>query len=280
MRVVVFRDPHPRSLRICDSVVEGVKRLGWSVIETSVPHVAPLGDLIVGYGWRNFPTYDAYRRAGLPFIYIDLGYWVRKKARSDYGGNHKVVLNGRHATPYFQRNRSGDRLAVSEGAPQLRPWQPDGNHIVLAGLSAKGAASSGLYPLQWEMEAIKALRRVTRRTIVYRPKPSWRDARPIRGTIFSPASETIESVLEGAAGLVTLHSNAAIDALVNGVPIYAYEGLASAMSVAQIADIVSRPRRDIDRDQFLRDVAYCHWRRSEIASGEVFAQFVSDGLIG
>lgn len=250
--------------------------MGWDVHSTFDLHTVPMGDLIAGYGWRNYQMFKLYRDAGRPFIYVDLGYWNRKKARSDYGGYHKVVLNARHATEYFQRGRPSDRRTIE--CPTVSPWQPEGRHIIIAGLSGKGALSSGLKPLEWEQWAIKVLRRVTDRPIVYRPKPSWKDARPIPLTQFSPGTVSIEDALVGAYALVTLHSNAAIDALCAGVPIFAGEGLASVMSVENLRDIVE-PRRDIDREQFLNDVSYCHWRRSEIASGAVFQQFVDDGLI-
>lgn len=278
MKICIFRDTHPRSLRICDSLEEGVKRVGWDYCSTYDVHLEPRGDMIVAYGWKNFHMFDTYRRAGLPFMFIDLGYWSRKKARSDYGGNHKVVLSAKHATNYFQRNRPSDR--IGEDAPKIQPWRKSGSHIVLAGLSAKSAAGSGLRNLEWETWAIERIRSVTDRPILYRPKPSWKEAAPIPGTKFSYGESTsIEQALENAFALVTLHSNAALDALCAGVPVFSAEGLASAVSHKTIEQMISDPRRDIDREQFLADVSYCHWRRAEISSGAMFDCFIQDGLI-
>lgn len=274
MNVCVFRYQHPRSKKIADALADGAKRVGWGVVDTEEEHLQPKADMLLAYGWRNQPMFEAYRRAGLHFIYCDLGYWSRKRARSDYGGYHKVVLDGRHATSYFRRNRPGDRL---EGAPLIGPWQQGGRHIVLAGLSAKGAVASGMRPLAWEYQTIAALRKLTDRPIIYRPKPSWRDARPIEKTIFSPGEQLIEEVLRGAHMLVTLHSNAALDALAAGVPVHAVEGLASVMSTP--LENVENPLRPNDRQQFFADVSYCHWVRTEIASGMVFDQFRADGLL-
>lgn len=274
VKVCVFRYQHPRSRKIADALADGARRLGWGVVDTEEEHFQPKADMLLAYGWRNQAMFEAYRRAGLHFIYVDLGYWQRKRARSDYGGNHKVVLDGRHATGYFRRGRPMDRL---EGSPPIGLWQQNGRHIVLAGLSAKGAVASGMRPLAWEHVTIAGLRKLTDRPIVYRPKPSWRDARPIDKTIFSPGEQPIEEVLQGAHMLVTLHSNAALDALAAGVPIYAAEGLASVMSTS--LENIETPHRPADRRQFFADVSYAHFTRHEIASGMVFEQFMADGLL-
>lgn len=248
--------------------------MGWKVLDTEEAHLVPKADLFMAYGWVNRPMFEAYRRAGLDFVYIDLGYWARKRARSDYGGLHKVVVNGRHATSYFRdRPRPHDRL---EQAPTIQPWR-QGNRIILAGLSAKGAVGSGMRPLAWEHEMIAAIRKVSRRPITYRPKPSWRDARPIEGTTFSPGEQPIEEVLRGAHALVTLHSNAALDALAAGVPVHAVEGLSSVMSTP--IEEIETPHRPSDREQFFADVSYCHWTRQEISNGIVFDIFRSEGLL-
>jgi hypothetical protein len=220
--------------------------------------------------------FNTYRTAGLPFIYIDLGYWNRKKARSDYGGFHKVVLNARHATDYFQRNRPHDRVT---GAPLIEPWRTGGRHIVLAGLSGKGAAGSGLAPLQWETLAITQIPRYTHRPTMNRPKPSWTHARQITATTSNPNQHTPAKALTDAHALVTLHSNSAIDALCAGVPIFSAEGLASVASMKGLEEIETPQRGVFDREQFIADVGYCHWIRAEITYGTVFRCFIKDGMV-
>lgn len=274
MNVCVFQYQHSRSKRVAQALAEGAGRVGWKIEITEESHLRPRADILMSYGWVNRPMFEAYRLAGGHYIYVDLGYWTRKRARSDYSGHHKVVLDARHATAYFRRNRPHDRL---DGAPPIKPWAKNGRHIVIAGLSAKGAVGSGMRPLAWEHETIARLRQLTDRPIVYRPKPSWRDARPIEKTIFSPSEQPIEEVLQGAHALVTLHSNAALDALAAGVSIYAQEGLSSVMSTP--LEEIEKPRRPDDREQFFADVSYCHFTRQEIATGMVFDQFRADGLL-
>jgi hypothetical protein len=276
MKVCVFVDRHPRSSRLGEALLAGANRVGWNAFVTKDFHETPRADLVAAYGWRNRAVLEAYRNAGLHYIHVDLGYWRRKQFRSDYGGLHKVVLDDRHATAYFRRGRPHDRL---QDAPRLDPWRTGGSNIVLAGLSAKSAQVSGVQSLAWEHRIIEQLRRVTARPIVYRPKPSWQGAQPIDGTIFSPPEQPLDDVLADARVLLTLHSNAALDALAAGVPVLAEEGLASVMSTVTIDEIETPHEEPGDRAQFFADVSYCHWTRHEIADGTVFALLQADGLL-
>ncbi len=266
---------NPRSGVIAKALAEGARRLDWDVVVTDAWAQDPGADLVAGYGWCNHRLFDRYRAAGKQFIYVDLGYWQRKSFMGDFNGYHKVVVDGRHATGYFQRNRPHDRL---DGAPEIKPWRRDGTEIVLAGLSPKAAAASGLASLAWEKKMIEEIQAVTDRPIVYRPKPSWADAQPIEGVGFAGRDRKIETVLESAWALVTLHSNAALDAIAAGVPIFAEAGLASAVSMRSIADIEAQTE-EFDRHQLLADVGYCHWRTEEIANGALFADLLDQKLV-
>ena len=276
MKVVVYAEPHTRrSSQIGEALLNGARRMGWSADITPRLHIEAKGDIIAAYGWKNVQMFNAYRKAGRHFLYVDLGYWSRKRSRGDFSGFHKCVLDARHATKYFQRNRPADRI---KGAPSIEPWQSSGKHIILAGMSAKGAGASGQPTLAWELATIAKLRKVTDRPIIYRPKPSWRDAKPIDGTTFSPGTQPIAEVLRGAHALVTYHSNASLDALAAGVPIYAHEGLGSVMSMGSLADIETPPR-PAGRKQLFADIGYCQWSVAEITDGTMWAQFVADGML-
>lgn len=280
MRICIRHDPNNlRSIKIGQALALGARAMGWNPIETDREHSEPKGDLIAAYGWANANLFETYRRAGGSYVYVDLGYWGRKKFRSDYGGMHKVVVNARHATEYFQRRpRPADRMA---GAPILKPWRENnGNRIIVAGLSAKAAKSHGLASMEWEMSAIAMLRQITSRPLIYRPKPSWKEAAPIAGIEYSPCTVPIEDALRSAYALVTLHSNAAIDAIAAGVPVFASSGLPSAVSFKLISEIEDPPTVSAAaRYQFLADVSYCHWSRDEMASGAVWQHLKDEGLI-
>jgi hypothetical protein len=260
---------------VAEALMLGARRHGWSVDMVSHWSERPRGSFLAAYGWKNLGFFETYRAAGLPFVYVDLGYWQRKRHKNDYSGFYKVVVNARHATEYFRRNRPHDRTG---GAPRIEPWRKSGEHIVLAGLSAKSAAAVGLKPLEWETRIIEELAKYTSRPIIYRPKPSWKGAQPIPGMAYSPRTESISVPLARAWALVTLHSNAALDALAAGVPIYAPEGVASVMSMPSLANIET-PEYPEGREQLFADIGYLHWTLAEMTSGKVWAHLKEEGFL-
>lgn len=281
MNVGIIIDNHPRSRRIGDALVEGAKRVGWIYTIINGIDESLNFDVIVGYGWCHRLSFEHYKEKGSKYIYIDLGYWNRKLYRSDYNGFHKCILNNRHPTKYF-RKRKRDSRRITIDAPVIRPWSSTHNdkHIILAGMSAKGALSLGLQPMEWERRTVDKLRRITNRNIIYRPKPSWRGFTPIDGTYLSLDTQPISDILQNAHALVTYYSNASFDALAAGVPIYTVEGPAKVASIDSIDNIENAGDfKTINRQQLFNDISYCHFIKDEIASGQMFSQFMADGLI-
>lgn len=281
MNVCVLIDNHPRARRIGDALLSGIAYMRWIPTILNTLDESKQFDLVVGYGWCHRDTFEYYKSKGSKYIYIDLGYWNRKLYRSDYNGFHKCILNNRHPTKYF-RKRPRDSRRITLDAPVIQPWSSTnkGKHIVLAGMSAKGALSLGLQPMEWERRTVDKLRRVTKRTIVYRPKPSWRGFTPIEGTQLSIDPQPILDILHNAHALVTYYSNASFDALAAGVPIYTVEGPAKIASIDRLENIENADEyKTIDRKQLFNDISYCHFIKDEISSGFMFSQFMRDSLL-
>lgn len=225
------------------------------------------GDVVVAYGWRWPELFWAYRFSGRHFVYLDLGWWERKPPGAINEGFHKVVVDGREPNDYFRRCSSPDRF--SRFGLTVAPWRQDGAHVLLAGMSAKSAGTRGYGPQQWELAMVQNLREITAREIVYRPKPSWLEAKPIPGTAFSPPQVPIERALANAWAVVTLHSNVAVDALLAGIPIHCQEGVALPFSTH--LDMIDRPFSPTTpisaRENLMADIAYCQWSVPELADG-------------
>jgi len=255
-------------------MAEGVAACG------DVPILAPDftptdSDVCVAYGWANPATFQNYRARGRSFVYIDLGWWNRKPEGRPLEGFHKVCVNGREPDALMARHWPSDRFAHFGIVPA--PWRRWGRDVVLAGMSGKSARTRGYGPQQWEIAAINELRRYTDRPIIYRPKPSWLEAKPIPGTIFSPPSQSIMEALENAWALVTLHSNAAVDALLAGVPISASEGVCKNLSTP-LSEIES-PRYPTGRDQLMCDIAYQQFNVPEMRAGIVWKHLKRAGVL-
>lgn len=264
MKVAVyFERASRRSREIARSIGLGVELCGDSVIfQQHWTHRTDC-DVAVAYGWGHPDLFQQYRAAGKHFVYIDLGWWLRKPEGMPLEGFHKIVVDGREPTSYFRGGFPSDRF--ERFGLKIKPWRVAGDHILLAGMSAKSAGTRGYGPQEWERWVIDEIRRYSDREIWYRPKPSWADATPIPGTRFSPATESVEVALAEAWVAVTLHSNVAVDALIAGVPFVAIEGVCENLSTPlyQIED----PRCPDGREELLADIAYCQFNTEELRDG-------------
>lgn len=216
-----------------------------------------------------------YQARGLKAFYIDLGYWGRRK-RTRWDGYHKIVLNGRHPTDYFQRRtHSPDRFR--ELGVKIEPWRKSGRHIIIAGMSAKAAAAEGFQANQWERSAIAKLRKITDRPLIYRPKPNWEGATPLVGSTFQKDVE-LEDALRNCYAVVTHHSNVGVDALMAGVPVFSTEGVASVLGRTSLKYIEDAVRPD-GREQWAADLAHVQWSMDEMKSGACWRYLKDEGLV-
>lgn len=279
-RVAIYRaSGNTRSGVICKALEAGIRAAGdLPVPRDEADYGAPETRVAAHYGLAGKlqRVFDDHRTDGRAVVYIDLGYWGRRPSNNRWIGYHKLSVNDRHPTAYFQRRpHPMDRARALDVEPQ--PWRT-GSHILLCGMGDKGAPAEGFRPEEWERAAIATLRQYTDRPIVYRPKPSWKTARPIEGCGYSPGSIDIAVALEGAHAVVTHHSNAAVDGLVAGVPAFCWKGVASPMALQDLSRIES-PWRPDGREQWIADVAHCQWSVAEITDGSAWRHLKDEGLV-
>jgi len=271
-----------RSQKIARALGAGASAVGYkALIRMDNVYRQPIGQIAAFYGYqKSFPRIMAeYIAADKTVVFVDLGYWGRRHG-GRYNGYHKVAINSRNPDKYLmQYNRDATRIAML--GIKAMPWRSDGDFIIVAGMSDKSANSYGLKPEEWERWAVAELQKHTSRPIIYRPKPSWSGASPIAGSEFQPAPPSSDATAEtfnGCHAVVTHHSNIAIDALVNGVPAFCWDGAATCMSLQDLSQI-EKPLRPDERDQWLANIAWCQWSVPEIASGAMWRQLKLDGLV-
>src|SRR3989338_6840462 len=127
--------------------------------------------------------------------------------------------HGFHPLHYFQSvSHPSDRWKKPKIT--LKPPREKGDHIIFAGCSHKFAAWHNFDIHDYARRIISEIRSHTRRPIVYRPKRSSVPPPSIPGTRYSHAERKIEHELENAHALVTFSSNAAVDAIFHGVPVF------------------------------------------------------------
>ena len=281
VRIIFYRGTSRRAGIIGDAVLSGLRHHGLSAdVVDAQQYTAPDADVAVFYGLAgNLKRLQReYIAAGLKTVFLDLGYWGRLED-GKVSGFHRVVVNGLHATEYFQRVKHGpDRFRHFGIQPQ--PFKRGGGPVLLCGMSEKAAWVYDMSPEEWERDAVRRLSAVTRREIQYRPKPTWREATDIPGSTRVVATTTIKRALRDAWACVTHHGNTALDALMLGVPAFCVDGIASALACADLTQIESPLYPDEGaRDQLLFDAAYTQWKVREIVDGKMWTYLRDEALI-
>lgn len=276
VRAAVYYSINARSRLLATDMAQGIRALGdIAEVNVSGSFRKPDADVAVFYGLEGaLPrVFSEYRAANKPVVFIDLGYWGRKHG-GRYAGYHKITVNSRHPTEYFQRVVHGN-LRAKRFRLNIQEWSA-GKHILVAGMSDRASKFFGYKPLQWEREAVAAIRKRTDRPIYFRPKPSHYGS--VEGAISVSNEMPIETLFHRAHAIVSYQSNANIDGLIAGVPSFCVEGAASVMSLSDLS-LIETPKRDVDRQQFCNDLAYCQWNVEEMRSGLAWRHLKNEGLI-
>jgi hypothetical protein len=178
---------------------------------------------------------------------------------SPQDGYHRVSINDWDTIVGMSRGCPDDRLRRL--GIDVQDDKVSGSEILIAGMSGKGAGTHGYKPGEWERATLKAVECLqTEFKTVVRHKPMKR----------CPPQESIEIALSRAKILVTHHSNAAVDALVAGVPVFATKGVGrlASSSFLDASGIIEPFRLSLrDRRQLLADTAYAQWTPTEMRSG-------------
>jgi len=186
--------------------------------------------------------------------------------RNWYYGDHAYYRRGRYyritknayqyqPSPAEIASARPDRfkLAGMQAAPT---WRQHGSTIVIC-------PNSDVYMRQfygapasdWIMDVVRQVAKVSSRNIVVRFK-AQADKRPL------------QQDLHDAWAVVVYNSNAAVEALQAGVPVFVTCPWASTASMG-LSDLskISEPYYPVDRVKFLWALAYRQWTLQEIASG-------------
>ena len=184
---------------------------------------------------------------GLYFFYIDHAYFDR-----GHGKAYRITRNAYEAGPV--RNCPSDRF--SELAVEVRPWRQSGREIIVCPptdyfMQAHGCAD-------WLETTLATLRSVTDRPVTVRVKPQ-------PGEVAVPLGEALET----AHALVTHSSNAAIEAVCMGTPVFVSAGSAAApVGLTDLSQIESPTYPD--REAWLAHLAYNQFSFDEIGDGRAW----------
>jgi len=224
-------------------------------------------DVAVLVGIKSGTTlFNSYLRAGKQVVLLDKGF---VRGRSYW----RVSVNAIQPLAYFQRiARPPDRLKKLELT--FSPWRdnPRGSVVFCSG-TGKFAKWHGLPPAgDYARQVLKKLQRHTTRKLIYRPKPGREEQEPPIPGFEASLGTGLESLWPRLHGLVTYGSNAAVEAILAGIPALVLgDGIArpiSSTSLAEIENLRKVPREQVY--QWACDWAYCQWTAEEMRSGEMW----------
>lgn len=244
-RFNIYCTGHTHSSEVCKAIAQGTK---FKVL-------APVGLAeggVVAYGFLRGigPLLKQAQKENRPWVYADRGY-LRATYGTNYSGYFRLTRNA------FQHSGMGEfgperfeRLCL-----KVLPWRR-GNHVLVCppgdvftqyvgGFTAKG----------WLDSTMQALRQYTKRELRVRYKPA------------AGQGVSLEHDLQDCHALVTYMSNTAVEAVLQGVPVFV-TGASVARPVASGSlSMIEQPRYP-SRERWLAALAANQWTLDEIRQGK------------
>lgn len=199
---------------------------------------------------------ELWAESGRTWIYWDRGYARRVFAtwlpRGDNGGYYRWSIGT------FQmheiRDVPDDRWR--ELRTSVKPWNTGGRHIVLAEPSPTYMKFHRIDG--WVEQTLVRLREFTDRPIVQRTKET---------------SRSLEDDCENAHCLVTHGSNAAVEAVIMGCPVFVHSSSAAALVGQTDLATIEEPIYP-ERQPWLNSLAYCQFNEDELVNGTLWRLIV------
>lgn len=197
----------------------------------------------------TWPLLDQAIADGRDYYYGDHAYWRR-------GRYFRVTRNAVQFQPAMQDLRIARPHRLQQVSVEVvDEWRRGGSSIIICPNSPIYMRRYGLDAQQWTLDCVKAIQTVSDRPVVIR----WKSQQQHRPLYLD---------LHDAWAVVVFSSNAAVEALVAGVPVFVLAPWAStaSMGTSDLSKIESPLYPDF-RLPFLWSLAEHQWSLSEIAGG-------------
>ena len=285
---------HDRKVQIMRAFAVGARKIGLTVLEQTTYDVVDCR-LAVMIGWvgqtfsgphihlRN-NVINRQREMGNYVMPIDGSCFKFADPRSMYV---RYSLDGVFYNQHEYANKNStdqkwNQIRHDLKIPNMLPWRETGNHIVICLQRDGGWNMKGEDLDRWLVMTVKRIRAISNRPILVRPHPK----RPMKETIAkvkgfpnvyeSVKDSTLDQDLEGAWAAVFYNSSSSVAAILKGIPVYVSDEDAVTYKVANtdLSNIDTNPNLP-DREQWLWDLAACHWSDEELRQGLVYKHFES-----
>lgn len=280
MKVAFIAADKERELTLANNFIYGLKNAGDDgiIINKTKDLDLDAADTFCMVGVKSLKLFIKCRAAGKNVIYFDKGYY-RHRGPSRTWEYWRVCVNDHHPTDYVAIAKHGsarwDKISKRR-FNGLTPWRGTDRPgpVIYAGSSEKYHAFAGLPdPTAYAEKIVAEIKKRTNRLVIYRPKPTWLEAAPVKGASFSNRLEDLGLLLPSAWCLVTNGSNASFDAIQAGVPsIVLGRGIGRPISSTSLNDIENPYlASDDERLQWLWNLSWCMFTEEEMKSSLAWA---------
>ena len=197
------------------------------------------------------------------FYYMDTGYFGNERTQSNPNGWkywHRIVKNNLQHDQLIER--PGDRFAAFKR--KFNPWKKDGRKILIAAPDEKPMKFYEKDLEDWLTETVDTIKKYTDRPVEIRRRNKLRLDRL--------TTDTLENALnDDVFALVTFNSNAAVESVFQGIPVFvlAPASAASPVGLRDLSKIETPYYPDKDKLQaWGNHLAYGQFHISELKSGK------------
>ena len=194
----------------------------------------------------------------------------------------RYSLNGvfYDSSEYANKNSTSEKWNTisQELSLSVRDWRSDGDHILFLIQRDGGWSMKGLNPEQWARDKIKQLRSKTDLPIILRPHPG---KVADLSNLVQPGISISDSIsrpltrdLKHAKAALVFNSSSGVAAILAGVPLWVDDASSVCWDVAN-KDLSNFGNPILfNRNQWLHDLAACHWTDEESRQGLVYKKFL------
>jgi hypothetical protein len=247
----VYQTPQGKNRKICEAFAAGS---GGKIVP---PYpLQPDGDVFMFGILRGvLPTLWRAQAEGRAYYFGDNGYF-RPAKRLSSGGYIRVTRNA------FQHDGAGEagperwqRLKLT-----IQPWRTTGSHIVVCPPARLWSIACRIDADQWLKDTLATLKQHTDRPLRVRKKMSYKEAT-------APGGVPLPEDLKDAWALATYSSNAAVEALLAGVPVFCTAPCAAYRMGSPDLTTIETPQMLDDRERWVCVLADNQWTLDELSTG-------------
>lgn len=300
MKSLIVYDPAPNNdlaNRAITSVCLGLKKLGVDFKRKPVSQYEPSG-LAVVVGWLKkilnvkggrAEVINSQREKGLDLLILERAWLKDRDAYHSFSWNG---MGGYGKRP--SKDMPPDRW--EKLGLEMKPWRKEGKHILICAQVPWDSQVDGGDHVGWVRKTVIRLKELTDRPIVLRLHPKIvrmgvrkhfplgelekhvdRISHPpkVRPTMLTKSDHgkirtSLSKDLDNCWALVAFNSNAGVDALLEGIPVFLFDNCGRSYPIANhdLADIETPSL--MDREQWVYDLAYDQWNNAELESGEAW----------